>query len=132
HQNVEEENSVVSIRTNFAGRTARATANQFDDESLQRAVAASANLARVQAPDPDLLPMPTAEEANSGDKNIGVTRFFDETAAITPADRAEYVKGIGPIAGKQKRTTGGIYSNSKSREGIFNSRGLANWHRQTL
>src|SRR5713226_3529089 len=31
HQNVEEENSVVSIRTNFAGRTARATANQFDD-----------------------------------------------------------------------------------------------------
>ena len=66
HQNVEEENSIVSIRTNFAGRTARATANQFDDESLRRAVAASENLARVQAPDPDLLPMPTAEEANSG------------------------------------------------------------------
>ncbi len=65
HQNVEEENSIVSIRTNFAGRTARSTANQFDDESLQRAVAASESLARVQAPDPDLLPMPTAEEANA-------------------------------------------------------------------
>ena len=65
HQNVEEENSIVSIRTNFAGRTARATANQFDDESLRRAVAASENLARVQAPDPDLLPMPTAEEADA-------------------------------------------------------------------
>src|ERR1022692_1124217 len=89
HQNMEEENSVVSIRTNFGGRTARATANQFDDESLQRAVAASENLARVQAPDPDLLPMPTAEEANSGDKNIGVTRFFDETAPITPPARPE-------------------------------------------
>src|SRR5947209_8526316 len=38
HQNVEEENSVVSIRANFAGRTARATTNQFDDESLRRAV----------------------------------------------------------------------------------------------
>ena len=35
HQNVEEENSIVSIRTNFGGRTARSTANQFDDESLQ-------------------------------------------------------------------------------------------------
>src|ERR1700675_983477 len=58
HQNVEEENSVVSIRTNFAGRTARATTNQFDDESLRRAVEASENLARGQAPDPDLLPMP--------------------------------------------------------------------------
>src|ERR1039458_2075571 len=75
HQNVEEENSIVSIRTNFAGRTARATTNQFDDESLRRAVAASENLARVQASDPDLLPIPTAEEANSGDqsaaKNVG-------------------------------------------------------------
>ncbi len=65
HQNVEEENSVVSIRTNFGGRTARSTANQFDDESLRRAVAASESLARVQAPDPDLLPMPTEDEANS-------------------------------------------------------------------
>src|ERR1700724_2115680 len=64
HQNVEEENSVVSIRTNFAGRTARSTTNQFDDESLQRAVDASENLARVQAPDPDLLPMPDAREAD--------------------------------------------------------------------
>jgi PmbA protein len=132
HQNVEEENSVVSIRTNFAGRTARATTNQFDDESLRRAVAASENLARVQEPDPDLLPMPTAEEANSGDKNIGATRFFDETAAITPADRAEVVKTIVSIAGKHRLTTAGIYSNSESREGIFNSRGLANWHHQTL
>src|SRR5271165_1477453 len=67
HQNVEEENSVVSIRTNFAGRTARATANQFDDESLRRAVAASENLALVQAADPDLLPMPTPEEAEAGE-----------------------------------------------------------------
>src|SRR5216683_2744473 len=136
HQNVEEENSVVSIRTNFAGRTARATANQFDDESLRRAVAASESLARVQAPDPDLLPMPTMDEANSedqrADKSVRATRFFDETANITPADRAEVVKNIVSVAGRHKLTTAGIYSNSESEEGIFNSRGLANWHRQTL
>ena len=132
HQNVEEENSIVSMRTNFAGRTARATTNQFDDESLQRAVAASENLARVQAPDPDLLPITTADEADSGDQNIGATRFFDQTAAITPSDRADVVKSIVSVAGKHKLTTAGIYSNSESGEGIFNSRGLANWHRQTL
>jgi PmbA protein len=136
HQNVEEENSIVSIRTNFAGRTARATANQFDDESLRRAVVASENLARVQAPDPDLLPMPTAEEANSGDesadKSVRATRFFEQTAAITPADRAEVVKGIVSVAGKHKLTTAGIYSTSESGEGIFNCRGLANWHTQTM
>jgi predicted Zn-dependent protease len=135
HQNVEEENSVVSIRTNFAGRTARATANQFDDESLRRAVAASENLARVQAPDPDLLPMPDAREAEGitgGAPVAPSSRFFEQTAAITPADRAEVVKSIVSVAGKHKLTTAGIYSNSESEEGIFNSRGLANWHRQTL
>src|SRR5580704_16043424 len=67
HQNVEEENSIVSIRTNFGGRTARSTANQFDDESLRRAVAASENLAKVQAIDPDLLSMPTSEDAKAGE-----------------------------------------------------------------
>src|SRR5208282_6018385 len=136
HQNVEDENSIVSIRTNFAGRTARSTANQFDDESLRRAVAASENLARVQAPDPDLLPMPTTEEANSAGEGVRATlmpeRFFDETAAVAPADRAEVVKGIVSVADGHGLTTAGIYSTSESCEGIFNSRGLANWHHQTL
>ncbi len=136
HQNVEEENSVVSIRTNFGGRTARSTANQFGDESLRRAVSASEKLARVQVADPDLLPMPTADEAKAAgggaDKSVRATRFFERTAAITPADRAEGVKRIVSIADQHKLTTAGIYSNSDSREGIFNSRGLANWHQQSL
>ena len=130
HQNVEEENSIVSIRTNFAGRTARSTANQFDDASLRRAVVASESLARVQAPDPDLLPVPTQDEANAA--GAGAPRFFEETAAITPADRAEVVKSIVSVAGKHKLTTAGIYSTSESCEAFFNSRGLSNWHRQTL
>src|SRR5260370_1518615 len=118
-QIVEEENSVVSIRTNFAGRTARATTNQFDDESLQRAVAASESLARVQAPDPDLLPMPDALEAlgrTGGTPVAPLSRFFEQTAAITPADRAEVVRGIVSVAGKHNLTTAGIYSTSESEE----------------
>ncbi|MFZ0760972.1 MAG: DNA gyrase modulator, partial [Candidatus Sulfotelmatobacter sp.] len=58
HQNVEEENHIVSVRTVFGGRTARATTNKFDDESLRRVVESSEALAKVQHPDPDLLPMP--------------------------------------------------------------------------
>src|SRR5260370_10064900 len=135
HQNVEEENSMVSIRTNLAGRPARATAKQFDDESLRRAVAASENLARVQAPDPDLLPMPDAHEAGgrTGETPVAPSsRFFGQTATITPADRAEVVKSIVFAADSHKLTTAGIDSNSESGEGIFNSRGLANCLRQTL
>src|SRR5882762_9997784 len=60
HQNVAEDNVVVSVRTVFGGRTARATTNKLDDESLKRVVAASESLAKVQQPDPDLLPAPDA------------------------------------------------------------------------
>ncbi len=58
HQNVAEENHVVSARIAFGGRTARAYTNKFDDESLKQVVRASESLAKVQHPDPDLLPMP--------------------------------------------------------------------------
>jgi predicted Zn-dependent protease len=78
----------------LAGRTARATANQFDDESLRRAVAASENLARVQAPDPDLLPMPTSEEANAAGKsgrNRRHTVSLRRLRRLLHADRAEVV-----------------------------------------
>jgi predicted Zn-dependent protease len=132
HQNVEEENCLASIRTNFGGRTARATANQFDDHSLKRAVESSESLARAQDPDPDLLPVPDPQEAGDGDKSVRATRFFEQTAAITPGERAQVVEHIVEVADKHNLTTAGIYSTSESLEGIFNSRGLARWHAQTL
>lgn len=135
HQNVEEENTIVSIRANFGGRTARATSNQFDDESLRRAVVASQNLARVQEPDPDLQPMPDATEASAGKGETPVpsfSRFFEETAAITPAERASVVQRIVSVASQHSLIAAGIYSSSDACEGIFNSCGLAKWHRQTL
>jgi predicted Zn-dependent protease len=136
HQNVEDENHVVSVRTVFGGRTARAFTNKFDDESLRRVVASSENLAKVQHPDPDLLPMPDSREARAGEVPANAQalppRHFAETAAITPQLRAEGVKAIVEVARRHKLTTAGIYSSSDYVEGIFNSRGLSEWHRQTL
>jgi len=137
HQNVEEENSIASIRTNFAGKTARSSVNKFDDESLKRAVAASENLAKVQQADPDLLPMPNSGEARIAaeglaGKSARPTRFFEGTADISPGERAAVVGKIVGVAGRHKLTTAGVYSSSESAEGIFNSRGLSNWHTQTL
>jgi PmbA protein len=139
HQNVEEENHVVSVRTVFGGRTARAFTNRFDDDSLRRVVASANSLAKVQHPDPDLLPMPDAREAAGnadGDLARGSqhipSRRFEETALITPQLRADGVKTIVDVAKKHELTTAGIFSSSESVEGIFNSRGLNKWHTQTL
>src|SRR5579862_9846993 len=128
HQNMAEENVVVSVRTSFDGRTARATTNKLDDESLKRVVEASENLAKVQQPDPDLLPMPSLSEASA---MPAPNRCFEQTSAITPEQRAETVKKMVSIAEKQKLTAAGIFSSSEWSEGIFNSRGLAQWHSQT-
>jgi len=135
HQNVEDQNHTVSVRTVFDGRTARASTNKFDEESLRRVVAASESLAKVQHPDPDLLSLPDEREADgSADSNDRPTpsRHFAETAAITPRFRAAAVKEIVEVAEKHKLTTAGIFSSSESVEGIFNSGGLNRWHAQTL
>src|SRR5580658_961026 len=75
HQNVAEKNHTISVRTAFGGRTARASTNKFDDESLRRVVESSEALAKVQHPDPDLLPMPDSNEAaGSANRTVGPTQ----------------------------------------------------------
>ncbi|MGD0183250.1 MAG: TldD/PmbA family protein [Terriglobales bacterium] len=129
HQNVAEENYVVSVRTVFGGRTARSTTNKLDDESLKRVVQSSENLAKVQHPDSDLLPVPDSCGASA--REGSPSRRFEETAAVTPQQRAETVRKIVLIADKHKLTTAGIVSTSESVEAVFNSRGLNDWHMQT-
>ena len=133
HQNVSEENHVVSVRTVFGGRTARATTNKFDDESLRLVVKSSESLARVQHADTDLLPVPDARSAGGADEASAPTqtRYFENTAAITPELRAEGVRKIVGVADRHSLTTAGVFSSGEWFEGIFNSRGLSRWHTQT-
>jgi PmbA protein len=133
HQNVADENYGVSVRTTFGGRTARASTNKLDEESLKRVLRASEDLAKVQHPDPDLLPTPTPQERDAANCLQGPipARHFAETATITPEQRALVVGQIVAIANQHHFTSAGIYSTSESMEGIFNSRGLSDWHTQT-
>src|SRR5882757_9110945 len=89
HQNMAEENYGVSVRTVFGGRTARATTNKFDDESLRDVIKASEDLARVHEPDADLLPVPTNANGGAGvpapPESALPSRHFEQTAALTPA-----------------------------------------------
>ena len=128
HQNVAEENYQVSIRTTFGGRTARATTNKFDDDSIRRCVKASEDLARVQQPDPDLLPMPGAEAYPAGPE---IGRAFFETSSLGPGERAAAVGKIVAVAKRNSLVAAGIYSTSEQVEAIVNSRGLLAYHTQT-
>ena len=129
HQNVSELNEVASIRVAFDGKTARATTNRFDGESLKRAVESAESIARVQEPDPERQPLVKLSEAGKGGDPA---RWFENTAAITPADRAESVGKIVAIAKEHALTTAGIYSSAQTAEALINSNGVCAFHRQTL
>jgi len=135
HQNVAEESNQISVRVSFGGRTARATTNKADEDSLRRVVQSAEALARVQQPDADLLPMPSPEEVKQNGAESGATavqRYFDDTARMTPDDRASAVAKMVKVATGNGLTTAGIFSTAEMVEGIFNSRGVTDWHEQTL
>ncbi len=127
HQNVADENHAVSVRTVFSGRTARATTNKLDEDSLRRVVQTAENLSKVQHPNPDLLPMTDGKEPF----RAVPSRWFEETRAVGPQQRAEGVGKIVEVAKREKLVTAGIFAVSEYMEALFNSRGLARHHQQT-
>lgn len=126
-QNVAEENYELSVRVQFGGRTARATTNKFDDESLTRVVNSAEELAKVQAEDADLLPM------YAGGEEVTPTpsRHFAETAAMGPSERAVVVGKMVETARRWKLNSAGVYANAETVYGMFNSRGVARWDAET-
>ncbi len=126
HQNVLEDGSYLSVRAVAGQRTARASTNRFDDASIRQVAEMALELARTQPPDPDLLPMPAPQTHRA------VNRFYGETAELTPKARAETVKVAIGRAEKDQLTAAGIFSSGASAFGLFNSRGLAAFHEETL
>src|SRR5437588_11107494 len=95
HQNVAEEGYVISIRVALEGKTARATTNRLDDETLKRTVQSAEQIARVQERDPDLFPAPSSAEAGN---DSPVERHVGMTDVIKPEDRAAAVAQIAGVA----------------------------------
>ena len=126
HQNVAEQTMHLSVRAVVDGRTARASTNKTDEESLRRVVAAAANLARVQPRrSSDLLPMLGPQKFQK------VRRFFEATAAATPEDRARAVTRVVKMAGKSGHTAAGIFSTGMLETALANSNGLLAHYEQS-
>jgi PmbA protein len=125
HQNVAEHGVTISIRTVLDGRTARATTNRLDEDSLRAAIEASLSLAHSQPKDPLLLPMPGKQRYRR------VNRFNKCTAALTAEDRAQAVRRACDLAVKNGQVAAGIFASGQSQSAIGNSRGLFASYRET-
>jgi predicted Zn-dependent protease len=126
HQNVAERNSYLSVRALVDGRTARATTNEFDAESIRRVVEEAVTIARLEEPDPDLLPLAEPEKITE------TPRALESTAAMTPADRAAAVAKAIAVVECASQTAAGIYSSAESVSALLNSRGVSARHGETI
>lgn len=126
HQNVAEEDTSLSVRLVSEGRMARVSTNKFDEVSIRQLCENALALARLQPPDPQLLPMPGPQMYRA------VDRFYIETAQLNAQTRAETVKQVVERAEKDGLTAAGVFSSGSSAFGIFNTRGMKAYHEETL
>ncbi len=126
HQNVAEQDRWISVRVALDQKTARATTNRFDPDSIRGAVEQALALARSAAPNPDLLPL------NEVSVTSETKRFDAATANATPDHRGRAVAEAIRIVESAGQTAAGIYSTGQSVEAIFNTRGVAAWHAETM
>jgi predicted Zn-dependent protease len=125
HQNVAEQGVTISIRTVVDGRTARATTNRQDEDSLRAAIEASLSLAHSQPKDSRLLPMLGKQRYRK------VNRFVCHTAELSAEDRARAVRRACDLAVKKGQIAAGIFSSGQSQSAVGNSRGLFAAYRET-
>jgi PmbA protein len=125
-QNVGLADHTLRLRVINDGRQGVASANQFDDESLKRCVQGALAVARVAAPDPDLLPM-----LDKQPEYTPVRNWFDSTAGFTPGQRAEQ---LGPVL-KDYDARGlegaGVFDNVAASCAYGNNRGVFAYQRGT-
>jgi PmbA protein len=125
HQNVAEHGLTVSVRTVIDRRTARATTNRVDEDSLRSAITSSLSLAASEPKNPRLLRLPGKQRYRP------VNRFVKATAALTPDDRARAVRRACDVAVKRGQTAAGIFASGQQQSAIGNSRGLFAAYRET-
>jgi len=125
HQNVAEHGITISVRTVVDGRTARATTNRLDEDSLRAAVESSLQLAHSQPKITGLLLMPGKQRYRK------VNRFTKQTAATSPEERARAIRKACDLAIRNGQVAAGIFSSGQSQHVIGNSRELFAPYRQT-
>ena len=129
HQNVAERTLNVSVRTQVEQRTARATTNRTDGDSLRAAIEASLSLAHSQPKNPNLLAMPAKHRYRA------VNRFIKQTAMLTPEDRARAVRRARPEKAQWDLASLGPIGRiglARTRQPLSHSQSSAKWQSSGL
>ncbi len=119
-------NATLTIRSVFGRRAGAAATNVLTDDGLRRAMETSEGLARLAPEDRELMPELEPQEYRE------VPAFFDATANLDPARRADAAAACIEPARRAGCQAAGFLSLNAGSTALANSRGLFAYHRATV
>jgi predicted Zn-dependent protease len=118
HQNVAEQDAMISVRAILGKRIGCARGNQLGVDEVRAVARRAADLAKVAAADEHFVslprPLPLPE----------VRSYADTTAASTPESRAEVVRAVGGVAQSHHGRASGSLAAETEEIAIGNSLGM--------
>lgn len=111
-------NASLVVTSAFGKRTASATTNRFDDESIRQVVETSERLARLVPEDPEYLGELGMQEYQD------VNPYFESTALLNPEVRAAAVGEVTRRARERNLVSTGFLSYQAGSQAVATKRGL--------
>ncbi|MEZ4425093.1 MAG: metallopeptidase TldD-related protein, partial [Gemmatimonadota bacterium] len=118
-------NGTLTITSAFGQKTAAATTNRYDDESLQRVVETSERLARLVPDDREYMGELGAQQYPESNG------FFESTAELAPEARARAIAAVTEPAARAGLVSTGFLIHSADCSAVATSKGLFAYTRST-
>lgn len=118
-------NKNIAVSSAFGKKVGVATIDEFDDESLEKVVRRSEELARLAPENPEYME-PVGPQTYLKSKG-----YFESTAGITPSIRAEKVNQSLELCRKENLIGAGYLDNRHGFSALMNSKGLFAYHLDT-
>ncbi|GAB3181794.1 TldD/PmbA family protein [Telluribacter humicola] len=118
-------NQNLSVQSAFGKKVGVASIDEFDDASIEKVVRRSEELARLAPENPEYVGVLGPQQY------LKSNGFFDSTANITPATRAEAVAKSLQLTRDAKLTAAGFLQDNRGYSAMMNSKGLFAYYPST-
>lgn len=118
HQNVNESNATIYIRTIIGKKIGVSSTNSMSQNDLKAAIANSFEIAKYQKDNEYFPGLPEPEDYPN------IETYFEPTAKYSPKDRARQVKKVFVRANRRKFTTAGSFATGDGEIAVFNTKGV--------
>jgi predicted Zn-dependent protease len=115
----------LAISAIFGKRSGITTTTEFEPESLERAVRAAEEIAKLSPENPELMPALPAQTYSTG------RAFFEDVATASPEWRATSVEAALAVSKKSDVISAGFVETQAAFQAVANSKGLFGYDRFT-